>query len=698
MPNLPILFQHQFLSQQFASGKAKGKTGLLDMAHCLGWTELMQAAADGDAERVAHLLSQGSASSNINQANAYGGTALHCACRSGSTDVVLHLLRAGAAVDPTSAYPSPLMVAANYGRVDVVRVLLEHGANADRTTEVGWTAAMFACTSHQPQALEVLLPAMRRGVSSTTASGDTAATIAAAANSRACMRLLPSSPAHRIPGATSAHGDHGDSGDARVRRELSVMEAILTNDTQALQAAIARGANVNTADHDGTTPLMLAAMRNDERAVHVLLKAGADVDVQSRANGWTALMQSVYYGHTQITTALLEAGANTMLTAMSGETAADVAASVANTHALHLIHRHHLAPRHTTTTTTSTTSPSFVSRAAGDNNTSPPTTRAPSTKEPTTPTTEGQQQHNQQQQQQRPRAQSARKSQESLKGGLRRSQSFCIGVNALPVMANKNKQQQSSPWWRRLLRLRARRTLKPIPSPPSSSSPPMSSLMPAATRDHVSSAGDGADETIAAVPTFTDLSASQHSPFDEFHQATPPNSTAPYTAAAQVAPPTPTPATSSPAPPHRAGTAVPLSPLQSVLLGAGLHRVVRVCQREEIDDDTLVDMTAADFAECGLADGDGDGGDNGDGGDGDDDTVGRALAVIVQWHEQQQQQQQQHEEVQESMQTGGGVGLDQSLLAFSLRFRARHQDDDDDDDDNDDDDDDDDDDVMGLES
>mgnify|MGYP001798770329 CR=1 FL=1 len=49
-------------------------------------------------------------------------------------------------------------------------------------------------------------------------------------------------------------------------------------------------------DKDGATALVYAAMGNHLEVVQLLYGQGADLDVQDKKNGWTALMQATLYG------------------------------------------------------------------------------------------------------------------------------------------------------------------------------------------------------------------------------------------------------------------------------------------------------------------------------------------------------------------------------------------------------------------
>ena len=72
-------------------------------------------------------------------------------------------------------------------------------------------------------------------------------------------------------------------------------------------ALIRRGDNVNEADSNGLTPLAWAARGNGAAVVPILVKAGADINRESR--GWTPLMHAVDFKNLAVAKQLLDSGA-----------------------------------------------------------------------------------------------------------------------------------------------------------------------------------------------------------------------------------------------------------------------------------------------------------------------------------------------------------------------------------------------------
>jgi ankyrin repeat protein len=93
----------------------------------------------------------------------------------------------------------------------------------------------------------------------------------------------------------------------------------------SLKRALSRGADVNTRDDIGRTPLMWTAMTGHPRIAKFLIKTGADVNIHDDGK-WTALMQAADYGHADVVTVLLHAKADVNAENNAGWTALMIAA------------------------------------------------------------------------------------------------------------------------------------------------------------------------------------------------------------------------------------------------------------------------------------------------------------------------------------------------------------------------------------
>ncbi|KAF2464651.1 ankyrin, partial [Lindgomyces ingoldianus] len=88
--------------------------------------------------------------------------------------------------------------------------------------------------------------------------------------------------------------------------------------TELLELLIARGANVNEQDNDSQAPLYEAANVGDANGVKVLLSHGADIDDDEEVFGRTALHAAIYAQSEDAVKVLIEAGADLALKTKAG--------------------------------------------------------------------------------------------------------------------------------------------------------------------------------------------------------------------------------------------------------------------------------------------------------------------------------------------------------------------------------------------
>ena len=73
---------------------------------------------------------------------------------------------------------------------------------------------------------------------------------------------------------------------------------------------IQQGADPNTRDHNGWTPLHEVAQRNHSELLRLLLDAGANPNVPGGDENYTPLHDAVEAGHVEIIKLLIERGAD----------------------------------------------------------------------------------------------------------------------------------------------------------------------------------------------------------------------------------------------------------------------------------------------------------------------------------------------------------------------------------------------------
>jgi ankyrin repeat protein len=107
-----------------------------------GWTPLMFAAYDNNADMVRLLLDRGA---DVNARNIYGWSILTVTARVGHLEIVQELIDRGAELNiKNEDGMTALMWAANEGHIDVVNALLDAGANPDIRSKSRDTAMKYA--------------------------------------------------------------------------------------------------------------------------------------------------------------------------------------------------------------------------------------------------------------------------------------------------------------------------------------------------------------------------------------------------------------------------------------------------------------------------------------------------------------------------------------------------------------------------
>lgn len=94
---------------------------------------------------------------------------------------------------------------------------------------------------------------------------------------------------------------------------VELFKAIANDNTSQARVLLQGGADCNTRNEDGTTPLMHAAQSGNIELVKTLIASGADVNLAD-SQGWTALMKALYNhelnrGFPEVVQALIDAGA-----------------------------------------------------------------------------------------------------------------------------------------------------------------------------------------------------------------------------------------------------------------------------------------------------------------------------------------------------------------------------------------------------
>ena len=106
--------------------------------------------------------------------------------------------------------------------------------------------------------------------------------------------------------------------------DTPLMEAVRYADIDTVEKIILKEADVNVQNNAGNTALIEAAVHNRFNVVNLLMRHGADINAQNKA-GNTALIEAAQHGQSQMAKLLIKKGADFTIQNNAGETAASLA-------------------------------------------------------------------------------------------------------------------------------------------------------------------------------------------------------------------------------------------------------------------------------------------------------------------------------------------------------------------------------------
>ena len=116
--------------------------------------------------------------------------------------------------------------------------------------------------------------------------------------------------------------------------------SVQAGNIQVVKHNIAIGADVNSKDESGSTPLHSAADFGHKEVAELLITKGADVNAKSSDVGWTPLLGAAGKGHKEIVELLIAKGADVNAKNKSGDTPLDLAISRKQTETADLLRKH----------------------------------------------------------------------------------------------------------------------------------------------------------------------------------------------------------------------------------------------------------------------------------------------------------------------------------------------------------------------
>jgi len=240
-----------------------------------------------------------------NMQNKYSQGILLSGAEEGNVEVVKLLLNKGANVDvKDNDGRTPLLWAAENRHEAVVRLLLDKGASVDAKDNNSRTPLLWAAENGYEAIMRLLLD-KGANIDAKDNNGRTPLLWADRNGHEAIMRLLL---------------DKGANIDAKDNNGWTPLLWAFQNGHEAIvRLLLDKGANVDAKDNDGRTPLLWAAEDRHEAVVRLLLDKGASVDAKDN-NDRTPLLWAAKNKHEAIVRLLLDKGASVDAKDNNGQT------------------------------------------------------------------------------------------------------------------------------------------------------------------------------------------------------------------------------------------------------------------------------------------------------------------------------------------------------------------------------------------
>ncbi len=283
------------------------------------------AANSGDLAQVKAVLKANP--DQVQTKDSHNNTPLHIAAIGGHLEVVRYLLDAGADINAGDNENSSAIVnACLRGHLDIVKLMVERGASVTMADENLMTPLHFAALGGNVEIIGLLLD---RGadINAANSFGTTPLMNAAGRQPVEAVELLVQRGADvevqtnlgQSVLASAARGGSVQICETFIAAGADVNDTDSLNSTPMIEAArrgrseivdllVQHDASVNVANSSGTTPLHNAARHGHGSVASILIKKGADPNHQD-GNGRSPLWYAVRQGHTDICAALLNAGA-----------------------------------------------------------------------------------------------------------------------------------------------------------------------------------------------------------------------------------------------------------------------------------------------------------------------------------------------------------------------------------------------------
>ncbi|KAF7269227.1 uncharacterized protein LOC143202749 isoform X2 [Rhynchophorus ferrugineus] len=237
-----------------------------------GQNLLHYAVHSGNIEMMEYLTENFGRELTYEQSDSTGYSCIHKAVISGNVETVKHLIKKGVNVDTVAGRhrQTPLHTAIKFGYHEIMRHLIASGCNINATDMDDRTPLNWAVRKSDPEAVKILCEA-GCFVNSEERGEITALELAVSNGREDIFKMLLARGARILPSRYLLH------------------KAVIQHNLDMIIALLEAGAPINAPNKNGYTPVMVACSRKNPLILKYLILAGADVNIQSRVDGLTAL-------------------------------------------------------------------------------------------------------------------------------------------------------------------------------------------------------------------------------------------------------------------------------------------------------------------------------------------------------------------------------------------------------------------------